>query len=395
MSSDKKSITKTTKLKTIILSVFFAVIVWFMVIYVNDPDITTTVSDLNVHLIGESALREKGLAVTGRDSIPSLSVVVSGKRSDLMNYMSDIYVQVNVSDITGEGEYKLDGAISLPTTRITVEKERYGEIPVRVEPLDTKEILVSVKQTGTSKSKMIKSEIDNPKVTITGARSEVEAVAGGVAEVDISHIHENGVQKSGYLLTDANGTLIDKNETLETGRAFVEIENTVYEQRILPVEALLTAELDKSYILKKDKTVTVPSELAVGVDSTYEGSSLFVYINALSPEGTGEYQIAPASGLYVPEASKTVRVKYEAVKKAVAQLELEVEPINTGQGLTARVENKLIAQVCGEDGKISDSGVKAFVDVKDLGAGEYTLPVSISGDNVSLQENYTVNVIIE
>ena len=65
----------------------------------------------------------KKLAVTGKDKIPELSVVVTGKRSDLMNFMDDIYVQVDVSDIDATGEYNLSGVISIPTTRISVEKE--------------------------------------------------------------------------------------------------------------------------------------------------------------------------------------------------------------------------------------------------------------------------------
>lgn len=62
------------------------------------------------------SLRDKKLAVTGKDKIPELSVVVTGKRSDLMNFMDDIYVQVDVSDIDSTGEYNLSGVISIPTT---------------------------------------------------------------------------------------------------------------------------------------------------------------------------------------------------------------------------------------------------------------------------------------
>lgn len=40
MTEKKANVTNTQKLKTVILSVFLALIVWFMVIYVNDPDIT-------------------------------------------------------------------------------------------------------------------------------------------------------------------------------------------------------------------------------------------------------------------------------------------------------------------------------------------------------------------
>ena len=81
------------------------------------------------------SLRDKKLAVTGKDKIPELSVVVTGKRSDLMNFMDDIYVQVDVSDIDSTGEYNLSGVISIPTTRISVEKEKYGIFRLRLNRL--------------------------------------------------------------------------------------------------------------------------------------------------------------------------------------------------------------------------------------------------------------------
>lgn len=395
MREKKESGTRTKKIKTMALSVFLAVIVWFMVIYVNDPDITTTVSDLNVRFAGETALRDKGFAITGRDDIPQLAVVVSGKRSDLMNFMDDIYVQVNVNDINATGEYNLEGAISIPTTRITVEKERYGDIPITVEPLETKEIDVAIKQTGIHKDKVIKSEPVNKKITVTGARSETKLVAGAVAEVDVSEVKENGIQKIGYLLTDENGSLIEKNETLESNRAFVEVENTIYSAKTMPVTAMLTAELDRNYILKTDKTVIAPASLMVGAEEHVTDDKLVVYINKLTEDGSGEYTISSSNGIYIPEDSRRVKVKYEVGKRAVAQLELEVQVQNVAQGLSAQVNGSLIAQVWGEEGKISADNVTATVDAKDLGAGEYSLPVTITGDNVGTQENYTVNVTIK
>ena len=343
MTEKKANVTNTQKLKTVILSVFLAVIVWFMVIYVNDPDITTTVSDLNVRFVGEMSLRDKKLAVTGKDKIPELSVVVTGKRSDLMNFMDDIYVQVDVSDIDSTGEYNLSGVISIPTTRISVEKEKYGDIPITVEPLEMKDIEVTVKQTGMLKDKIVKSSVNNPTVTITGAKSEIDEVAGAIATVDVSSIQEDGVENVNYLLTDANGELINKNETIET--------NT-----------------DDKVIALIDK---VPSD------------------------GFGEYELELSSGMYIPEDNKKVKYKLDIVKKAVAQLELTVQAQNVQSGLTAKINNKLIAQVWGEEGKITTDNVKAYVDVSGLGAGTYNLPVKIEGENVSFAENYTIEVTVE
>ena len=393
MTEKKANVTNTQKLKTVILSVFLAVIVWFMVIYVNDPDITTTVSDLNVRFVGEMSLRDKKLAVTGKDKIPELSVVVTGKRSDLMNFMDDIYVQVDVSDIDSTGEYNLSGVISIPTTRISVEKEKYGDIPITVEPLEMKDIEVTVKQTGMLK--IVKSSVNNPTVTITGAKSEIDEVAGAIATVDVSSIQEDGVENVNYLLTDTNGELINKNETIESARSYVEVVNTIYDAKLLPVVPRLSAELDKEYILKADKSFATPASVTVGVDETNTDDKVIALIDKVPSDGFGEYELELSSGMYIPEDNKKVKYKLDIVKKAVAQLELTVQAQNVQSGLTAKINNKLIAQVWGEEGKITTDNVKAYVDVSGLGAGTYNLPVKIEGENVSFAENYTIEVTVE
>ena len=390
MTEKKANVTNTQKLKTVILSVFLAVIVWFMVIYVNDPDITTTVSDLNVRFVGEMSLRDKKLAVTGKDKIPELSVVVTGKRSDLMNFMDDIYVQVDVSDIDSTGEYNLSGVISIPTTRISVEKEKYGDIPITVEPLEMKDIEVTVKQTGMLKDKIVKSSVNNPTVTITGAKSEIDEVAGAIATVDVSSIQEDGVENVNYLLTDTNGELINKNETIESARSYVEVVNTIYDAKLLPVVPRLSAELDKA-----DKSFATPASVTVGVDETNTDDKVIALIDKVPSDGFGEYELESSSGMYIPEDNKKVKYKLDIVKKAVAQLELTVQAQNVQSGLTAKINNKLIAQVWGEDGKITADNVKAYVDVSGLGAGTYNLPVKIEGENVNFAENYTIEVTVE
>ena len=376
MTEKKANVTNTQKLKTVILSVFLAVIGWFMVIYVNDPDITTTVSDLNVRFVGEMSLRDKKLAVTGKDKIPELSVVVTGKRSDLMNFMDDIYVQVDVSDIDSTGEYNLSGVISIPTTRM-------------------KDIEVTAKQTGMLKDKIVKSSVNNPTVTITGAKSEIDEVAGAIATVDVSSIQEDGVENVNYLLTDTNGELINKNETIESARSYVEVVNTIYDAKLLPVVPRLSAELDKEYILKADKSFATPASVTVGVDETNTDDKVIALIDKVPSDGFGEYELELSSGMYIPEDNKKVKYKLDIVKKAVAQLELTVQAQNVQSGLTAKINNKLIAQVWGEEGKITTDNVKAYVDVSGLGAGTYNLPVKIEGENVSFAENYTIEVTVE
>ncbi len=391
----KQSKSRTQKLQTIALSVLLSIIVWLLVVYINDPDITTTVSDLNVRFVGEMPLREKELAITGKDKIPSLSVTVTGKRSDLISFMDHLYVEVDVSDIFTVGEYNLTGTISIPTTRITVEKENYGEIPVTIEPLTSKDITVSVKQSGAIKNKLVQSVISDPKVTITGAKSEVDNVAGAVATVDISNLRDDGTERVSYLLTDASGSLINSNETLESTRSYVEVTHTIYNEKTLPVIPLLTAELDKDYIIKDNKAVVTPSTVTVGITPDNTDDLLIARITKINGDGSITCELENSNGMYIPAESREIKIKAEIVKKVTANTELEVHIENVQSGLSARADGKLSAQVWGEEGLLNTEGLYVSADASGLGKGEYSLPVILRGNNAYLSGEYKVNVIIE
>ncbi|MGN0106105.1 MAG: YbbR-like domain-containing protein [Hominilimicola sp.] len=396
MINNKASKPHKKKVQTIALSVLLAVIVWFMVTSIADPDITTTVSNLDVRFVGEMALREKGLAVTGRNNVPALSVVVTGKRSDLMNNMDNIYVQVDLNDIDSTGDYNLSGTISVPTTRIKVEKEKYGDIPVKIETLVSKDIDVTVKQTGTIKNKIVKSVVNNPKVTITGAESEMNKVAGAVATVDISELAQDNTERVNYLLIDGNGALIDENETLESTRSNVEVSNTIYDAKTLPVEPMLTAQLDKEYILKTDKTSVTPASVVVGVNSENTDDKVIARIDKINGGGEeSEYTLETSNGMYIPPESQKIKIRPEVVKKSVVELELEVHAENVPDGCSAKIDGLLTAKVWGEEGHVNNENVRATVDLSELSKGVYTLPVKLSGDNAGFEGSYTVNVTIE
>ena len=152
---------------------------------------------------------------------------------------------------------------------------------------------------------------------------------------------------------------------------------------------------DKEYILKADKSFATPASVTVGVDETNTDDKVIALIDKVPSDGFGEYELELSSGMYIPEDNKKVKYKLDIVKKAVAQLELTVQAQNVQSGLTAKINNKLIAQVWGEEGKITTDNVKAYVDVSGLGAGTYNLPVKIEGENVSFAENYTIEVTVE
>lgn len=377
--------------KIMVLSLAIAIGVWIAVNYVNNPDIETTVSGLKVTFAGEQELRDRGFVITGKSNLPSGAVVVSGKRGELIDNMDKIRLEADVSEINGEGEYTLTGSIVLPTTRITVEKEKYGQIPIRVEKLCEKEIPVKLEQTGIAKDKLVKSELLNSTVTLTGSQTELDNVSYGIANVNITNIGVNNRMPVNYLLLNNTGSYIEKNETIESPTAEVMVKNTVYPKKTLPVKLKLSDEMALSYVLYEDKCTVTPTAVEVGVLPTNTDECIYAVVDS-TDEANG-YTLRETEGIYVPEELKKVRVRLGIAKLTDWETEIEPSAENVSEGLEVKTEKIKIKVRAAED-KLNNDNVKAHVDVKGLGEGTYTLPVKIDGDTVSVSEEYHTTATI-
>ena len=391
----KKSVrSNSKKLQTMVLSIFLSVIVWFMVVYINDPDITTTISDLNIRFAGEAELRDKGFVITGREDIPSLSIVVTGKRSDLMNYMDDICVDVDVYGMAEEGNYNLEGLVYMPTTRINLEKEKYDNIPIKVEKLVEKDIPVIIKQTGSISDKLVQSLPKNSTMKIKGAVSEIDRVDHAEATVDISTAYDGESVRVGYVLVDSSGVLIKENETIESLTHDIDVYNTIYDVKTMSIEPVLTGDMEQKYILNKENTVVIPQEIQVGVRNGNETDRLNLNIYQLSEDDYGEYEIEVPDGVYIPEERKKVNAHIDVKEKVIKDVEFEVGAVNVPQDKEIEMDNKVIAQIWSDRDNISAEDIHATVDLSGLGVGTHKLPVKIEGNNIGLQSEFTVYVTI-
>lgn len=380
----------TGNMGMMILSLIIAIGVWIAVNYLNNPDITTTLTGLHIKFTGEAELRNKGLVITGKSAIPSSSVVVSGKRKDLIDNMNNISVEVNVSEITETGDYSLKGTINLPTTKITVEKEKYGEIPITVEKLGEKEVPVKLRQSGILKNKLVKSELVKDTVKLTGAQSELDNVSYGIADVNAEDIKVNSTIRVKYLLLDNKGEYIEKNETLESYTPEVVVKNTIYDKIILPVNLKLTKEMEKKYVLNENECSMSVSTVEVGV---LEGSSDEAVTAYIDNPDTDELTLHEASDMYIPSGHKKIKVKLSLTPKVTKDIELEPSAEGLSAGLYAEI-GKITVRVTATEDKINTKNINAHVKLDGIGIGEYKLPVEISGDMTEIEGTYTADVKI-
>lgn len=290
------------RLKYLVMSVIIAIVAWSLVMYITDPDITKTINGVRVEVTGINELREKGLVVVDNEDLPKMSVKIRGKRSDLMNAMDTMRVELDVSGIDKAGDYIVEGTAKTLTSRTTVEKILSNEIPVKVDTLETREIPLSVHTTGDSEDKLIKSQTLDDTVAVMGAKSELDMIEGAFVTVDLSNVRETGrVTLPVSLSVKGNSGLATVNMRTPS----VDVQNTAYIKKTVPVRVVATG--IHMYELDSANTMSAPETVVVGVgenDKTeYVTAEISSYI-----EGQCDAYIVETSGIYVPPESKTVRV---------------------------------------------------------------------------------------
>ncbi len=389
-SNGKKS---TKRIQTIIFAVVLSIAAWFLVNIVDNPETTVTLPDVDVRFKNEYALKEQGIVLTEKNSIPSMAVTLRGRRSNLMDHMNGVYIEADTSVVTKPGKYELTGSVTVPSNSgITVDAAKIDKIPITAEKLESKDIKIEIEQTGTNKTKIIKSETALPTVAVTGAKKELEEIASAVVSVDISDMTEDNTTDVGFVLVDTDGNYITRNETLETATAEITVSNTVYTAKSVKINPELNADLSNQYILDKDDTSVTPAAVTVGVNDENTDNSIILYIDKTSPEAQ-DYTLQSTDDMYIPKENSQVRVKAALLKKASKTLDVTAEAENLASGMSASVEPAAVT-VTGPEEELTPEGVKAAVDASGLAPGTYSLPIKFGGENITASGNYTANVTI-
>ena len=295
-----------------IFSAAAAVFIWASIAYTSDQDITKTFHNANIQVNGESALKGNGLVVTDIDT-SRLTYKMTGKRNDLVSSMNGITIEVDVSQISQPGMYELEYSVKEANPRLEVELP-FESVTVEVGEYGEKEIPIEIRQLGVSKDKFIKSESESQTVTIAGAKEELEKVAKGIVSIDISDIESNCEYMVQYLLADKNGNMLTKNKTIESKVSEVKVKNKVYNIEVLPIDLMLSSELNEEYVLDENITTVTPKSIAVGIEDGYSYESVNIKITAIEGD-TFKYEFIDEDGMYIPDSERNIKINLTVTPK--------------------------------------------------------------------------------
>ncbi|MBO5734238.1 MAG: hypothetical protein J6R66_05050 [Clostridia bacterium] len=290
-------------LSTKIISLLFAIFLWFYIIQVQSPEIEKTIKNVPVQFT-KSELENRGLALIN-DKEVEIDVKIRGQRKYLTNIKkADITIIADVSNIDSIGEHKIYTTVYLPYGNVEVLEQRPSQITVTVEEMVEVEKDVRINTLGEPKDGYCVGDIKTTpeKIKVKGPKSIVNSISYLAADVDVEDRDEDVSTIEDLYLVGESGTALNspyvsfdpktadihcpilKKKTVEIDVRFADGVNNTLERYELDENSLKSIEiagtaaaikdLDKIYtkritvdMIKKSGEVEVGLELPEGIKS--------------------------------------------------------------------------------------------------------------------------------
>ena len=210
-----KNILKKHDISLRLLSLLLSVVLWAVVMDMDNPERPRTFDNIPVRISGETVLQQQtGLSlIEGADS--TVKITLRGPSKTLGDIKaSQIAASVDISGLTEANEYDLPVSITVSRSGLEVEYVSPSKVHVRVDKVANKDIPVDVNVTGNPTDGCRAGKPTSPVSTITvqGPAAELANVAKAVAVVDVTGA------ESTLTNIECPVTLYDKDGTVVTSQ---------------------------------------------------------------------------------------------------------------------------------------------------------------------------------
>ncbi len=240
------------------IALLTAVLFWYFVLSIENPEITFDYANIDVQLEGISQLDANALAIVeGADA--SVDVQIRGPRDNMTQLTADkVSVTLNVSTISAPGEYNLNYSIAVDVPNVTVVSKSPAQIALSVDRMISRAVPVTLDMTGAPAEEFALGgyTLSPDAVVIYGPETQVNAVERAYATFDLGDATDSVSTSLTYVLQDAEGNEVNTGQmTLDTPSVL--LETTIEKHDNVP---LIVDFLDTDYLTSDMVTYTVEPE---------------------------------------------------------------------------------------------------------------------------------------
>ncbi len=404
----------TANLGLKVLAFFSAVLMWLVVVNIDDPVTEKTYTGIPVSVINEEVVTTTNRTYQIVDNTQEVVVTVSANRSVLNKIRSeDIVAVADMKELSLGTQIPIE--VSIPGFKYEKVFTSPGNLQVKIEDEAKNNFPITPSTIGTVREGYVLGELkSNPeKVTLRGPKSVIDSISRVVAEANVSGLSENADIEGRLILYDANNNVIDQTLLANNlGKDGVSVRVTLHQIKSVPVKldtSMITAasgcrisavnveprevrvtgkeedlnKLDEIEIPAEDLTISNLSErtermvdvspyLPDGVTLVEENASSVVITILIEQPGVKNYEVSTSS-ITVKNLANDLEISYRAV-----DLEIQV---------------KGPAEIL----KVFTLAKKVSIDLKEYqDAGTYLVPVVVElPDGCTLVDREEVEIILE
>lgn len=392
-----------------ILSLFIAILIWFLVVNIQNPIVTESYYDIPVRIVNESYLASKfeiPLLVDGKDTV---NVRIRAKNS-IVNKLKreDVTAVADMTQIVSmETEpYMVPVKVTCPGVSeddITVSP---SNIPIDTDKLVSAEKTIAVNYGETTPDKNYEVgevEVSPNKVTITGPSALINKIDKVVAKIDVTGMTQSAIVPGEISIYDKNQDEISEKEMsyldlkdISDKKVNVRVDLWKVRQDIV-IQAACSGNPEYGY--EVNSVNPVPDTISVaGTDEALEklaaqGNVVEIPGNMIDVSGKSkDFEETIDITEFLPENTKLARDINSSVVVTVKILPYnskeydisttEIDKSSKPENMSVVInQEKVSVRIKGkaEDlNKLEEKDIKLKIDVKNYKEGEYEVPVSVS-----------------
>jgi YbbR domain-containing protein len=393
-----------------LMAVLFAVILWLVVVNIDDPTQTKTYTT-SVTVENENAITKMGKYFAIEDGDNTVSFQVTAKRS-IFRALSNTDFKA-VADMS-----KIEDMKRVPIVLTATRYTSYVSFPadvqylnVKVEELQTKQFAISAAYTGTPAENCAVGDVSvasSNVLKVSGPASVVSTITSAKATINVDGMSTNITDFVVPTLLDADGKAVDTTK-LTLNMDTVSISAAILDIKYVPINAAISGKPQSGYentsVLYSPQTVAIKGS----ADTLNTVNSIEIPQGIVNVDGAnGDVTQTVDISSYLPDGVTLANVndKKIAVTAKIEQMSTKTFSVpannititNVPAGYDVVMKNDTVSlSINGLESNLANltaSSIKGVVDASGLGEGDHTLTIDLELDKNLYKENGSQTAIV-
>lgn len=424
----KKKITNNLDLK--ILALFFSVILWLIVVNIDDPVKTVTFSGVEVKILNGDELTKKGQVYEVLEDTGVVSVTIKGRRSVIEDISKEnIRAVADMEDLTSMSTISIVVTTNKYSNEIDDIKCDIPNVKLNIEDLKKIQRSIHIEVLGTPEDNYIKGDLTSNvnQVYLEGPESLINEISEVKAQLQIDDVTNNVSSSVPLKIYDVDGKEI-KDERISMNISSINVNQEILYTKALQIRYAVSGKPAEGYAATGEVYCDTETVLVAGRRSILDSlETITVPPSALNLDGvSADLETTVKISQYLPlnveladpEFDGMVTFKVDVEREVFAEFTFDrsdITVVNLPNGYKAEIltdgnyitENETKLKAYGLSKVLDEIN---FSDVKmtlDFGAymrehgitspdeGIYNLtPVFNLPEGVSVRDNFKVQVRI-